>query len=369
MAIARNQIGNLSVVDVDPGDVIEPADLPTSPASPNFLLNGGLALFVGLALGIGLAFVRERLDDRLAGRPDFEGALGAPVLAIVPKVEGWRKRKRTELAALKAPKGAPAEAYRTIRTNLLFMAKDGDLKVIAVTSPGDGEGKTTTVANLAVSLAQADKRVVAVSCDLRKPRLHAFYGASNELGVTSVLEHQTTLPDAVQRAGVNTLRVLASGPIPHNPSELLASDELDALLARLRGVADFVIVDTPPVLAVSDPLILSPKCDAVIIVADASTTARGAVVHLREQLDQVGGNIIGGVFNNFDPSRAKDYSSYYRYYYSYRYQPEDETPRARASEPVHDRSPGDGTTVQVKEGESGTSPSPENIWRTEDVWR
>lgn len=105
-------------------------------------------------------------------------------------------------------------------------------------------------------------------------------------------------------------------------------------------------------------------------MADASTTTRGAVVHLREQLDQVGGNIIGGVFNNFDPSRAKDYSSYYRYYYSYRYQPEDETPRpARPSEPVHGRPPDDAATVRVKEGEAGTSRSPENIWRTEDMWR
>ncbi|HZD79770.1 MAG TPA: polysaccharide biosynthesis tyrosine autokinase, partial [Actinomycetota bacterium] len=290
----ENQISDLSLIDLDPGEVIQPADLPTGPASPNHLLNGGLALFVGLALGIGFAFLRERLDDRLAGRDEFEEAIGAPTLAVIPRVTGWRKRERAELPALKAPKGAPAEAYRTVRTNLLFMARDGDIKTIEITSPATAEGKTTTVANLAVSLAQAEKRVIAVSCDLRKPRLHRFFGLTNEVGLTSVLAGTATLTDAILRPfGVDTLRVMSSGPIPNNPSELLSSDRMEALLAQLRTLADFVVIDTPPTLVVSDGLILAPKTDAVLMVADASTTSHGAARHLREQLEQVGGNIVG----------------------------------------------------------------------------
>jgi capsular exopolysaccharide synthesis family protein len=351
VAIYRNQMGTLSVVDVDPGDVVQPATVPTSPVSPNFPRNGALAMVVGLALGVGLAFLRERLDDRLHGREDLEEAIGAPTLAIIPTVPGWRKRDLAELQALSAPKGTAAEAYRTLRTNLLFMAKDGDIKTVVITSPTAGEGKTTTAANLAVSLAQADKRVIVVSADLRKPRLHRFYHLNNEIGVASVLLGRATLNDAVQRPlGVTLLRVIASGPVPTSPSELLASERMDAFLDQLRKSADFVILDTAPVLAVADALILAPKADAVVIVADAAMTTRGAVQHLREQLAQVGGNVVGGVFNNFDPARAKYYSPYYRTYYTHRYQAED-----RAERPV------------VVDG-AATPAQTEDLWRTKDIW-
>jgi capsular exopolysaccharide synthesis family protein len=351
----RTQLGPLSVIDIDPGLVFQDADLPEEPASPNHYVNGGLALFVGLALGVGLAFLRERLDDRLQGREDLEEAIGAPTLAIVPAVEGWRKRDHAELSALTTPKGTAAEAYRTLRTNVLFMAKDGDIKTIAVTSPSMDEGKSTTAANLAVSLAQADKRVMVVSGDLRKPRLHRFYGLNNDIGVTSVLLGRAALSDAVQRPlGVRSLRVIASGPVPTNPSELLVSERMDAFLDQLREVADFVVLDTPPVLAVADALILAPKVDAVVIVADAAATTRGAVRHLREQLAQVGGNVVGGVFNNFDPARAKYYSPYYRTYYTQRYQ----QPEGR----------GERVTIQESTPGSSMPPRPEDVWHSEDIW-
>jgi succinoglycan biosynthesis transport protein ExoP len=350
----RTQFGQLSTLEIDPGTVFQPADLPEEPASPNHYVNGGLALFVGLALGVGLAFLRERLDDRLQGREDLEEAIGAPTLAIVPSVEGWRRKERAELPALTAPKGTASEAYRTLRTNVLFMAKDGDIKTIAVTSPSMGEGKTTTAANLAVSLAQADKRVIVVSADLRKPRVHRFYNLNNDIGVTSVLLGRATLSDAVQRpAGVRSLRVIASGPVPTNPSELLVSERMDAFLDQLRQIADFVVLDTAPVLAVADALILAPKADAVVIVADAATTTRGAVRHLREQLAQVGGNVVGGVFNNFDPARAKYYSPYYRTYYTQRYQQEG-VKGERVTIP--DRVP------------ASSADQPEDLWRSEDIW-
>jgi succinoglycan biosynthesis transport protein ExoP len=316
------QLSQIQAQSIDAGTIVADATLPTSPASPNHLRNAALALVVGLALGIGLAFLRERLDDRLAGRQDFEEQVGAPVLAVVPKVAGWRKRDRTQLAALDLPRSAPAEAYRTIRTNLQFTGRDGGFRILAVTSASLGEGKTTTVANLAVTLAQTGKRVIAVSCDLRKPRLHRFFGLENDVGVTSVLTGGATLSSAAQRvAKVETLRVLASGPVPSNPAELLGSEEMDGLLGVLRQHADYVLLDTAPALAVSDPLIVAPRADGVLLVADAGSTTRGAVAHVREQLEQVGANVVGGVFNNFDPSNAKYYPSYYNSYYSYHYRP------------------------------------------------
>lgn len=354
IATYENRISDLGLIDLDPGEVIQPADLPRSPSSPNHVLNGGLAAALGLALGVGLAFLRERLDDRVVGRQGFEEILGSPTLAVVPHVKSWRKRDRTELPALENPDGAPAEAYRTIRTNLLFMARDGDIRTVAVMSPGPGEGKTTTVANLAVSLAQADKRVIAVSCDLRKPRLHRFFNLGNEVGVSSVLTGRATLNDAVLRpVGVPMLRVVPSGPIPHNPSELLSSERLDQLLAQLRRVADFVIVDTAPGLAVSDGLVLAPKVDAVIVVADSGTTSRSALRQLRDHLEQVSGNVIGGVFNNFDPDRARSYEGAYPAYYYGRY-------RYRAEEP--------GRRPRTPREAEVAGPSSEEIWRSEDIW-
>jgi polysaccharide biosynthesis transport protein len=310
--------------------MISPAGLPETPFEPNWTRNLIMALFAGLALGFAVAFVRERLDDRLAGREDLEEAAGAPVLAIVPHVGGWNKKSSTRLVARDAPKTAPAEAYRTLRTNVSFMAKTNDLKLIALTSPGMGDGKTTTTANLAVALAHTGKRVIAVSCDLRKPRLHRFFDLSNDNGVTSILRDGLSLPQAAQSVrGINTLRVIASGPVPHDPSELLGSEEMEQLLEDLRRYADFVLVDTAPVLVVSDALSVAPKTDGVLLMVDAASTMRGAVRATREQLELVGSNIVGAVFNNFDPSKAKMSSGSYRYHYYDGYQYHDgKTPEA-----------------------------------------
>jgi capsular exopolysaccharide synthesis family protein len=356
IATYENRISDLGLIDLDPGEVIQPADLPRSPSSPNHVVNGGLALALGLALGVGLAFLRERLDDRVPGRAGFEEAIEAPTLAIVPRIPSWRRRDRTELPALSAPDGSVAEAFRTIRTNLLFMARDGGIKTVGIMSPGPGEGKTTVTANLAVSLAQADKRVIVVSCDLRKPRLHRFFNLANDIGVTSVLAGTATLNDAVLRpVGVPMLRLVASGPVPHNPSELLSSERMEALLAQLRRVADFVVVDTAPGLSVSDGIVLAPKMDAVIVVADAASTSLGALRHLRDQLEQVGANVIGGVLNDFDPDRARGYEPAYGYAYyggRYRYQAGAER---RGRQQASTQAPEDGR-------------APEEIWRTEDIW-
>ena len=337
LGVLQQEMENLRTLTASQGtggEVVQPANLPSSPASPDLVRNGLLALAVGLALGIVLAFLRERLDERLRGREDLEAQIGAPVLATVPRAGGIRKRgDRDDIVTFTDPKGGAAEAYRTLRTNVQFLARTGTLRVIGIVSPAAGEGKTTTAANLAVSLAHAGKRVIVVSCDLRKPRLHRCFGIPNDPGLTSVLSGMN-LMDAIQKPKLDNLRVLASGPTPPNPAELIGSDAMERMLETLQMFADFVILDTPPLLAVSDGVSLASRCDGVLMVADARTTARGALAHAREQLEQVGAKLIGGVLNNFDPSRARYYSHYHgSYYASYRPKDDREEPPPRAEDP------------------------------------
>jgi len=248
--------------------------------------------------------------------------------------------------ALEAPTSPPSEAYRTIRANLQFIARDGDVKVVAITSPSLGEGKTTTTADLAVTLANAGKRVIAVSCDLRKPRLHEFFGANAGPGLTEYLHGDAELLDVTQRTELGTLRLISSGSVPHDPAEVLTSDAMARFLQSLRSFADFVLLDTPPVLAVSDALILAPHSDGVIIIVDAGHTSRSAVAHTREQLEQVGARILGGVLNNLDTSRAKSYPSYVRDYYGYGYGAEE----GKATPSIN------GKSAEIKA-------TPEELWR------
>jgi capsular exopolysaccharide synthesis family protein len=316
-AYLQQQMIPYKAFEPDGGQIVAAAPLPTSPSSPSYPKNLFLSLALGLALGVGAALVREQLDDRLRGYSDLDVQTGAPVLATIPKISAWKKKDKALLSTIEAPRGAVAESYRTLRTNLQFIAKeDPGFRIVAITSPNAGEGKTTTVANLAAALAQTGQRVIAASCDLRRPRLHTFFNLSNQLGMTSVLAGNVSLAEAAQRVeGLDKLRILASGPVPLNPSELLTSEAMEGLLADFRQFADIVVIDTPPILAVSDALVLAPRCDGVLIVADGQSTRRAAVAHAREQLEQVGANIIGSVLNDFDPSQAR-YEYYQKYYYS-----------------------------------------------------
>lgn len=319
IAILQAQVAPLLAPSIDPGEIVSPAVVPSSPSIPNYRRNLALAVVVGLMLGVGLAFLRERLDDRLAGREEFEEVLGAPVFGIVPKRSGRRNRNWTELSVLQDPKTSSAEAYRMIRTNVEHLARNEGLRIFTVTSPMLGDGKTTVSANLAVALAKTGKRVIAISCDLHRPRLHRFFELDNAVGLTSVLTGQASLGDALRRVRSDTLGVLPSGPTVSSPTELLGSDEMEHLLEELRRTADFVIIDTPPLGAVGDALILAPKTDGVLLVVDATSTARGAVTFARNQIEQVGGKIVGGIFHKFDPARARTYHPYYQHYYSGRY--------------------------------------------------
>jgi non-specific protein-tyrosine kinase len=316
-----NNVQGTAVAQQGGGELVERAATPTSPASPNLIKNGILAVVIGLALGLGLAFLRERLDDRLRGRSDLEERAGAPVLAVIPKVETWREREEPKLVTIAEPKGAAAEAYRTLRTSVMFAASQDGLKSLMVTSPGPGEGKTTTAANLAVVLAQADKRVILISADLRKPRIHRFFGLSNRRGLVNVLAGELGAAEALQTPDVERLRLLGAGPSSGRPAEWLQSERMGQLLGTLRDHTDFLIIDAAPVLVVADPLALAPMVDGILFVADAEDTSRHGVERAREHLDQVGARIIGCVLNDFDPSKARVYEpyAYRRYHYGRRY--------------------------------------------------
>ena len=320
IAILQQQLTDLTPPErLRVGQIVEQADLPASPVTPNHLTNGLLGLIAGLTLGIGAVFLRERLDDRLRGRADLESRVGAPVLSVVPTVSNWRKRKQAVLVTLDEPRSAASEAYRTLRTGVLFAAAQGRAKTILVTSAQAGEGKTASTANLGVALSQANKRIILVSADLRKPRLSNFFDMNKEPGLSNVLQGEVGLAEALKDPGIENLRVLPSGSIPHDPAELLGSEAMLRTLEQLAQAADFVLIDGPPILALADAITLAPLADGLLFIADAQNTGRSAVDHARQQLDQVNARLIGCILNNFDPSKAGGYQYQYRYYYSDRY--------------------------------------------------
>jgi succinoglycan biosynthesis transport protein ExoP len=299
------------------GQIVQPAYLPGSPSNAGVMRNAFLALIVGLAIGTGIAFLRERLDDRIRDREDLEKHLGVPVLAVVPKVAQWSARNEAHLATISEPRSPASEAYRTLRTSILFMAAQKNLQVLMVTSPSAGDGKTTTSANLAVALAQAGKSVIIVSADLRKPRLHRFFeGITNVEGLVDVLTGDRGVRQVLQPSAIPNLSVMACGPISSSPAELLHAPRMAAMLEEMRTLADFVIIDSAPVLVVSDSLAMAALVDGVLFVSEAQNTDRQAVSRARNQLEQVGAPVVGAVMNNFDPSKSGGGYSY-RYYYRY----------------------------------------------------
>ncbi|MBW3650201.1 MAG: polysaccharide biosynthesis tyrosine autokinase [Actinobacteria bacterium] len=285
------------------------ASAPTSPVSPRPLRDGVLAAVVGLLLGVGLAFLREQLDDTLRTKEDVDAAAAPlPVLGLVPAVPGWKNRSRPVVVSLSEPSSPVAESYRSLRTAIQFTGFDRPLRVLQVTSPSSSEGKTTTLANLAVALARSGHSVVAVCCDLRRPRLHDFFGLSNSVGFTSVLMGEVDLAQAVQAVpGVERLAVLASGPNPPNPSELLASRRSADVFANLQAHADIVLVDCPPVLPVTDAAVLAGVADATMLVGTAGVTRRRDLSRAIELLRQVDAPLVGVALNGVTEEGAYGY--------------------------------------------------------------
>lgn len=210
------------------------------------------------------------------------------------------------------PKSPISEAYRTLRTNINFSSIDEELKVIMMTSAGPGEGKSTTIANLAITYAQGDKRVLLIDADLRKPTIHHTFSKSNRQGMTTILAGHSRWEEVISATHIPNLDVLTAGPIPPNPSEILASRRMSELLEQLKEKYDIVLIDSPPALAVTDAQIIATKCDGVILVIDSGKVKKDAAVKVRTNLEHVKARILGVVLNNVDRTNG---DTYYYYYY------------------------------------------------------
>jgi len=202
------------------------------------------------------------------------------------------------LITLRDPASPASEAYRTLRTNIQFSSLDKPIHTMLVTSTAPDEGKSTTLANLAVTMAQAEQRVLIVDCDLRRPSLHQLFGVANEQGLTSAILDQGEGPLPVQATPVPGLSLLPSGPLPPRPADLLGSRRMEALIARMRAEADIVLFDTPPVVAVTDAAVLATRVDGVLLVLQAGRTRRDRAREARQKLEKVKANIVGVVLNN-----------------------------------------------------------------------
>jgi capsular exopolysaccharide synthesis family protein len=214
-----------------------------------------------------------------------------------------------DLVTVASPDDVASEAYRTLRTNLLYALKDGPSKVIVVTSPGPIEGKTITCANLGVVLAQADKNVLILDCDLRKPTLHKIFGLRNLRGVVDLLTGERNLQEVWQESPLLGMKIVTAGPIPPNPAELLYSSRFAQLLDQARQGFDIVLLDSPPTQLGSDPLILAAQGDGVLLVIDLQDTRKGSVRHSMRSLEAAGANLLGTVMNNVELSRGGYFDS------------------------------------------------------------
>ncbi|WNR43517.1 CpsD/CapB family tyrosine-protein kinase [Paenibacillus roseipurpureus] len=209
------------------------------------------------------------------------------------------------------PKSPISEAYRALRTNIQFSSIDEELRVIMVTSAGPGEGKSTTLVNLAVAYAQSDKKVLIIDGDLRKPTMHHTLRVSNRWGLTNLLTNQLTVREVLQDTFIPNLQIITSGPIPPNPSEILASKKMLSAIEELKQQFDIILIDAPPAIAVTDSQIISTRADGVILVVNSDKTKRDAVMKAKQNLDNVRARILGVVLNNVD---RKNKDAYYYYY-------------------------------------------------------
>lgn len=325
--------------------VVSSAEVATTPIRPTPQRDVILALIVGLIFGAGLALVFDHLDDTVRSKDDLQRASGGlNVLALVPVVPGWKKRDQTRLAFVHEPDSPTAEAYRSLRTSLQFLALERPIGLVQFCSPSASEGKTTTIANLAVALAQADQRVAIVCCDLRRPRVHEFFGLSNRVGFTSLLLGATSISITLQRIpGHERIRLLASGPTPPNPSELLSSSGVSEILAAVKAEVDIVLIDSPPLLPVTDGIVIAGYVDATVLVVNANSTNRKSVHGAVELLRQVDAPLVGAVLNSAESTDTYGYGRYAG-------NPTRSTPRRKRSKARENGTKPDSMNLPVDDG-------------------
>jgi capsular exopolysaccharide synthesis family protein len=289
------------------------ASIPAYPVVPSTALNIGVGLVLGVALGIGLAVVRDRLDNTVKGRETLEEITHAGVVGLIP----LDKERRT-VPAISFDKGATtiAEAFRKLRTNLQFLSVDDPPRVIVVTSSMPHEGKTITAINIALALAEAEQNVVLVDGDMRRPMLDTHLGLVGSVGFSTVLSGRTSVEEALQKTRFPRLTVLTSGTVPPNPSELLGSLAAQKALSELSANFDYVIVDSSPLLAVTDAAILATNSDGALVVARFGQTKREQLTHAVENLESVDATILGSVLTMTPERGNASYS--YSYYGNHR---------------------------------------------------
>jgi len=306
--------------------VVDPAEIPEQPVSPRKRFNLVVAVLLGLAVGVGAAFLADHVDNTVKGEQDLERTAKLPVFGHVPLFEPLRAvpdagaaqagtQHPIGLASWLDPRSAFSEAFRNLRTSLLLASPDRPPRIIVVTSCEPSDGKSTVSVNLAVVLTQLGRRVLLIDSDLRRPRLHRIFAVGNAVGLSSLMTGNATFEDVVQDCDIPGLALVSSGPLPPNPSELLQSASLQAMIERLRssGEFDHVIFDSPPSVQVADSLILAARADATIVVVRSGKTARDSLVAGVARLRQAHVHVSGAVLN-----AVREQDGYY-YQYKYRY--------------------------------------------------
>ena len=297
-------------------EVLVKGAVPRAAVSPKPRESAALAVALGLLLGLIAAVGLDFLDDSVKQVDEVERIVRPlPILGAIPTIAEWRNRDQARLITIDDPTDAVSEAYRSLRTSVQFLGVRQEARCLQISSPVAAEGKTTTLANLAVTLSLSGRRVTVVDCDLRRPRVHEFFGLSNEVGFTSVLLGDAPLSTALQRVVLPdgaTMQLLASGPLPPNPAELLGTSRVAELLAALKAESDFVLIDAPPVLPVTDAVVLSSRVDGVLMVATAKVTGRRHLSQALSAFSTTDGNVLGVVVN------GAPVTGVYSYNYSYR---------------------------------------------------
>jgi len=297
-------IPKLSIVEIT--DVAEPSQLPVRPNVP---LNIALGVIVGLVVGVGLAFFIEYLDTSVKTIDDVERALGSPVLGVIPQNVGSLIDE--------GPESPHAEAYRVLRTNILFSRKKENANTLTIVSGGAGEGKSTTIFNLCSIFAQNNQRVLLVDSDLRRPSLHKLFKVSNSVGLTNFLLEQNKLEEVIQTSSLPNLDFLPSGKLPSSSLGILNSPQMKEFIQEIRKRYDWIFFDSPPIMGVSDASILTSMVDVTLLVIQYRKYPQAMTVRAKQMVEKIGGNLLGVVLNNINISQDSYYYYYSGYYYDY----------------------------------------------------